>query len=201
MILNSKILSNLLRIKFVKLFFSIKDFLKNPLVPIKFKELVLKSVVINKVSYIAPLLGSNKINTNNIQKLINLGLYWIGVFSKKKNSFISLYNISKDLNIPPMSAKCTLAQCRCYTKWENSKWIIGKLNEFKVNIKENIYGQHSQDVLLPELRIVRKNMVIILNNITGKEMLKNHQLNQFLIRRFYLNILQIFWNWKLSIQI
>jgi len=33
--------------------FSIKDFLKNLLVPIKFKELVLKSVVISKVSYIA----------------------------------------------------------------------------------------------------------------------------------------------------
>ena len=55
--------------------------LKNPLVPIKFKELVLKSVVISKVSYIAPLLGSNKINTSSIQRLINLGLYWIGGFS------------------------------------------------------------------------------------------------------------------------
>jgi len=55
--------------------YSIKGFLKNPLVPIKFKELVLKSVVISKVSYIAPLLGSNKINTSSIQQIINLGLY------------------------------------------------------------------------------------------------------------------------------
>jgi len=31
-----------------------------------------------------------------------------------------------------MSAKCALAQYRCYTKWENSKCIIGKLIEFKV---------------------------------------------------------------------
>ena len=69
--------------------------------------------------------------TSSIQKLINLGLYWIGGFSKR-NSFISLYNISKDLNIPLMSAKCALAQCRCYTKWENSKCIIGKLIKFKV---------------------------------------------------------------------
>jgi len=68
-------------------------------------------------------------------------------------------------------------------------------------MKENIHGQHSQDVLLPELRIVRKNIVIILNNITGKEMLKNHQLKQFLIRKIYLNIFQIFRNWKLNIQI
>jgi len=98
-----------------KALYSIKGFLKNSLVPIKFKELVFKIVVISKVSYIAPLLDSNKINTSSIQKLINLGLYWIGGFSKR-NSFISLYNISKDLNIPPMSAKCALAQCRCYTK-------------------------------------------------------------------------------------
>ena len=42
---------------------------------------------------------------NNLAEmnLINLGLYWIGGFSKR-NSFISLYNISKDLNIPPISA-------------------------------------------------------------------------------------------------
>jgi len=139
-------------------------------------------------------LGSNKINTSSIQRLINLGLYWIGGFSKR-NSFISLYNISKDLNIPPMSAKCALAQYRCYTKWENSKCIIGKLIEFKVK-KENIHKQHSQDVLLPELRIVRKNMVTTLNSFTGIEMLKNHQLKQFLIRKISLNILQIFRNWK-----
>jgi len=31
-----------------------------------------------------------------------------------------------------MSAKCALAQCRCYTKWKNPKCIIGKLIDFKV---------------------------------------------------------------------
>ena len=31
-----------------------------------------------------------------------------------------------------MSVKCALAQCQCYTKWENSKCIIGKLIKFKV---------------------------------------------------------------------
>jgi len=60
----------------------------NPLVPIKFKKLVPKSVVISKISYIAPLLSSNKTNTNNIQKLINLGLYWIGDFSKKIHLYL-----------------------------------------------------------------------------------------------------------------
>ena len=37
------------------------------------------------------------------------------------------------MNIFLISVKCFLAQCRCYTKWENSKCIIGKLIEFKVN--------------------------------------------------------------------
>ena len=37
-----------------------------------------------------------------------------------------------------MSAKCDLAQCRCYMKWENSKCIIGKLFQCKVN-----KGKHS----------------------------------------------------------
>jgi len=64
-----------------------------------------------------------------------------------------------------------------------------------------IHGQHSQVVLLPELRIVRKNMVITLNNFTGIEMLKNHQLKQFFIRKINLNILQFFRNLKLNIQI
>jgi len=63
-----------------KALYSIKGFLKNPLVPIKFKELVFKSVVIIKVSYIAPLLSTNKINISSIQQLINLELYWIGGF-------------------------------------------------------------------------------------------------------------------------
>ena len=64
-----------------------------------------------------------------------------------------------------------------------------------------IHGQHSQVVLLPVLRIVRKNMVITLNNFTGIEMLKNHQLKQFFIRKINLNILQFFRNLKLNIQI
>jgi len=35
-------------------------------------------------------------------------------------------------------------------------------------------------------------MVTILNNITGKRILKNHQLKQYLIWKIYLNILEIF---------
>ena len=130
-------------------------------------------------------MGSNKINTNN--KLINLGLYWIGGFSKKY-SFISLYNISKDLNIPPISAKCVLAQCRLYTKWEKLKCIIRKIIEFKINKGKHPWTTQSRRL------INRKNMETILNNITGKKLLKNHQLKQFLILRIFLNFLHIFQN-------
>jgi len=90
-----------------------------------------KSIVLSPVSYTAPLLGSNTVLTvlepKFTQKLIDLGFffYWICGFSKK-DSFISLYNIPKDLNIPPMSAKCVLAHSRCHIKWENSKCIIFK---------------------------------------------------------------------------
>jgi len=72
--------------KVCKAIYSIKGFLKKPLILIKFKELVLKSFIISKVSYIVPLLGSNIINTCNIQKLINLGIGGIS----KRNLFIRL---------------------------------------------------------------------------------------------------------------
>jgi len=114
------------------------------------------------------------------KKSINLGLYWIGGFFKR-NSFISLYNISRNLNIPPMSAKWALAQCRCYTKWINSKCIIGKFIEFKVNKGKHPWTTQTRRLITRIKNRKEKNMVIILNNISGKEVLKNHQLKQFLI--------------------
>jgi len=42
----------------------------------------------------------------------------------KTKSFISIYFISKDLNIPPLTAKCAIVQARCFKKWENSNGII-----------------------------------------------------------------------------
>jgi len=60
--------------------------------------------MISKVSYLAPLLGSNKNKSKRAQKFVNTGLQWAaGVHNKK--SFVSLYCISKDFNIPPLSAK------------------------------------------------------------------------------------------------
>ena len=77
-------------------------------------------------SYFAPLLGSNKARTNNTQKLINKGFRWIAGIQKSK-SFINVYSISKNLNIPPLSAKCALSQVKCFDKWKYSYCIISYL--------------------------------------------------------------------------
>jgi hypothetical protein len=86
----------------------------------------MNSSVLSKVSYFAPLLGSNKVRTNHTQKLINKGLRWIAGLHKAK-SFITVYSISKDLNIPPLSAKCALSQVKCFEKWKDSNCIISYL--------------------------------------------------------------------------
>ena len=33
----------------------------------------------------------------------------------------------KDLNIPPLSAKCALSQVKCFDKWKDSNCIISYL--------------------------------------------------------------------------
>ena len=38
-----------------------------------------------------------------------------------------LYCVSKELNIPPLSAECAIAQVRCFKKWKNSNCIISAL--------------------------------------------------------------------------
>ena len=39
----------------------------------------------------------------------------------------SLYGISKEPNIPPLSAKCEIAQVKCFKKWKNMNCIISVL--------------------------------------------------------------------------
>ena len=65
--------------------------------------MLFSAIVIVQVSYYAPLLGSNKDRTRSTQTLVNSGLYWIEGFSKG-NSFTSLYCVSKELNVPPLSS-------------------------------------------------------------------------------------------------
>jgi len=71
-------------------------------------------------------LDLTKIEREVTQTLVKSGLYWIEGFSKG-NSFTTLYCVSKELNIPPLSAKCAIAQVRCFKKWKNSKCIISDL--------------------------------------------------------------------------
>ena len=87
----------LLNFKVTKALFSVRKFLSNSKIPIPFKKIIINSYVFSKVSYFAPLHGSNKTRTNNTQKLINKGLRWIAGLQKVK-SFINVYSILKDLN-------------------------------------------------------------------------------------------------------
>ena len=65
------------------------------------------------------------ISNSNVNTVItdmnNIELYWNEGFSNW-NSFSSLYYISKELNIPPLSVKCAIAQVKCFKKWKNSKY-------------------------------------------------------------------------------
>ena len=61
--------------------YSIKEFLKNPYIPIPYKRMLFSAIVIGQVSYYSPLLGFNKDRTRSTQTLVNSGLYWIEGFS------------------------------------------------------------------------------------------------------------------------
>jgi len=104
--------------------YSVSNFLRNPKIPIPLKKkIILNSIVISKVSFFAPLLRSNKKHSKQSQSTINIGLGWVAGVGKAK-LFTSTYSISKDLIIPPLTAKCALAQVRCLKKWENSNCMI-----------------------------------------------------------------------------
>jgi len=124
--LSLKPVIKMLNNKVLKALYSVKNFLRNPRIPIPFKKIIINSYIISKVSYYAPLLGSNKTRTYKAQKLVNKALRWAAGIHKGK-SFTSVYSISKDFNIPPLSAKCALAQVKCFDKWKNSNCIISSL--------------------------------------------------------------------------
>jgi len=50
---------------------------------------------------------------------------FIGV--KSRNSYVSLYDITSELRIPPLSTVCTISQLRCIRKWKSSSYIINHL--------------------------------------------------------------------------
>ncbi|KAG4093288.1 hypothetical protein H8356DRAFT_1361105 [Neocallimastix lanati (nom. inval.)] len=101
-------------------------FLINKSVPLPLKKYVLILFILSLVIYYAPLFGSNKSRCSKAQKIINRGLYWSYGF-KSRNSSVSLYNITRELRIPPLSAICAISQLRCFRKWKNSSCIINHL--------------------------------------------------------------------------
>ena len=54
------------------------------------------------------------------------------------NSFTSLYCVSKEFNIPPLSAKCAIAQVKGFKKWKNSNCIIFDLLRFIYHVVDVI---------------------------------------------------------------
>jgi len=117
-----------------------RNFLMNDTISLPFKKMVLQSIIISKVLYYAPLLGSNKVKTARVQTLIHKGMLWsISSFSKNINSksedkvrnfFISLYALSRDLQLPPLVVNCAAQQLKCFLKWRSSSCIIRDLIKF-----------------------------------------------------------------------
>ncbi|ORX48702.1 hypothetical protein BCR36DRAFT_292895 [Piromyces finnis] len=115
-----------------------KNFLINNCVPIGLKNIVIHSYILSKVSYYASLLGSNKNRTRRVQSLINSAVLWsINSFHNKsfnnkdfvfeRNSFISLYALTRDMKIPTLSGICAAQQVKCFVKWRKSNCIIKDL--------------------------------------------------------------------------
>jgi len=46
---------------------------------------------------------------------------------KSRNSYVCLYDITRELRIPPLSAICTISQLLCFRNWKNLSCIINHL--------------------------------------------------------------------------
>ena len=71
---------------------------------------------------------------------------------QKGNSFTSLYCVSKELNVPPLSAKCAIAQVRCFfKKWKNSKCIISDLLRDISRCRSHAWDKKESKILADKL--------------------------------------------------
>ena len=59
-----------------------------------------------------------KADVLKLKKIINRGLYCSYGF-KSRNSYVSLYDSTRELRIPPLSAVCAISQLRCFRKCSN----------------------------------------------------------------------------------
>ena len=67
------------------------------------------------------------------------------------NSFTSLYCVSKEFNIPPLSAKCAIAQVKGFKKWKNSNCIIFDLLRFIYHVVDVIIWDKKSKILAVKL--------------------------------------------------
>ena len=112
-----------------------------------------------------------KSNTRKAQTIINLGIYRCLGF-KGKNTSVSLYNVTKELSIPPLSARCAFAQRKCFNKWKKSSCLIGFLVN-NIPTMKNFYSWTK------ESRILDKK----LHKMGGtKKLISNHYWKDLLLR-------------------
>ena len=98
-------------------------FLINKSIPLPLKKYVLISFILSLVIYYARLFGSNKSRCSKAQKIINRGLYWSYGF-KSRNSYVSLYDITRELRIPSL---CAILNYDALENGKNSSCIISHL--------------------------------------------------------------------------
>jgi len=130
--------------------------------------MLFSTIVIGQVSHYTPLLGSNKERTRSTRTLVNSGLYWIEGFSKG-NSFTSLYCVSKELNILPLSEKCAISQVKCFKKRKNSKCIISDLLRDISRCKRHVWDKESK-ILADKLDKFPSKKKAILNLYWNRDM-------------------------------
>ena len=107
------------------------------------KKYVLISFILSFVLYYALLFGSNKSRCSKAQKLLTKD--FIGVMNfKSRNSYVSLYDITRKLRIPPLSAICAISQLRCFRKWKSSSYIINHLTNNIPNMSHYSWTKESR---------------------------------------------------------
>jgi len=99
----------------------IKEFLKNPHIPIPYKRMLFSAIVIGQISYYIPLIGikqkKNKERTRSTEIPVNSGLYWIeriflmGI-ALHPSTLCFLKNLIFLLSF--FQAECAIAQAKCF---------------------------------------------------------------------------------------
>ncbi|OUM69464.1 hypothetical protein PIROE2DRAFT_2550 [Piromyces sp. E2] len=104
-------------------------------------------------------------------------------------NFVSLYTLSKELNIPPLSAKCALAQNRCFEKWKESNCIISTLVNNIPKHRKYLWSKESRTLnrKLAELKSKEKIKEFYWNRDLRKKSIKadNYIENKFVETRGY----------------